>query len=60
MHWRPILKARHLLGGRDGLVWGTLDWQSKGQGFKSPQLHIDALVTRDDPGDPSPDDLPLC
>jgi len=31
--------------GRDWLVWGPLDWQSRGQGFKSPQLHLKALVT---------------
>jgi len=30
--------------GRDGLVWGPLDWQSRGQGFKSPQLHLKGLV----------------
>ena len=26
--------------GRDGLVRGHLDWQSRGQGVKSPQLHF--------------------
>ena len=29
--------------GRDGLVWGPLDWQSRGQGFESPQLHVKPL-----------------
>ena len=31
--------------GHDWLVWGPLDWQSRGQGFESPQLHLKSLVT---------------